>query len=90
LRLSGNDGRVKGQLQLGQTEVPRPFKVGDLLQQGELEGVLSTDGLWLQPQDEVWLCGKVKAVMAQGRFALLVSHIDGRWCNASKLQLKEY
>ncbi|GGZ03066.1 MULTISPECIES: DNA-binding protein [Shewanella] len=90
LRLSGNDGRVKGQLQLGQGESPQPFKVADILRQGGLDGVLSTEGTWLQPQDEVWLSGKVKAVMAQGRFALLVSQADGRWCNASKQQLKEY
>ncbi|MDF0534626.1 DNA-binding protein [Shewanella yunxiaonensis] len=90
LRLSGNDGRVKGQLKFGQGETPQPFSVADILQQGALDGVLTTDGDWLAPETQVWLSGKVKAVMAQGRFALLVSQQNGDWHNATKQQLKDY
>ncbi len=90
LRLTGNDGRVKGQLKFGQTDEAAPFSVADILNRSELDGVLTTDGEWLQETDTVWLGGKVKAVWAEHNFALLVSKRGAEWHNAGKQQLKEF
>lgn len=87
LRLTGNDGRVKGQFQLGDNIT---LNVSDILHQTGLDGVLTTDGQWLQATDSVQLAGKVKAVFAKGKFALLVAQADGIWHNAGKQLLKDY
>ncbi|WP_417762374.1 DNA-binding protein [Shewanella sp.] len=91
LRLGGNDGRVKGQFQLGQADAePQAYSVAQVLQQTGLDGVLSDQGQWLADDETLWLAGKVKAVFTQGKFALLVSAGDLGWQNASKQQLKDY
>ncbi|QSX33810.1 DNA-binding protein [Shewanella avicenniae] len=90
LRLTGNDGRVKGQIQLGQGEQPAQYQVTDVLARTGLDGVLTTDGQWLDGDETVWLSGKVKAVWAHSKFALLVSSTEHGWSNASKQALKDY
>ncbi|KFZ37589.1 DNA-binding protein [Shewanella mangrovi] len=90
LRLTGNDGRVKGQIQLGQGEQPLQYCVADVLARTGLDAVMTTDGSWLADDETVWLAGKVKAVWVQGKFALLVSRNALGWSNASKQELKEY
>ncbi|MGS0828280.1 DNA-binding protein [Shewanella sp. 0m-8] len=93
LRLSGQDGRVKGQLKLGQAadesdEVQ--MSVAEVLALTGLQAVISVDGEKLADDQQLFLKGKIKAVFTQYQFALLVSAETGRWLNATKQQLKPY
>ena len=91
LRLEGRDGRVKGQIKLGQTEEASvTLTVEEILSQSGLELVVNTSGESLATTESVQLCGKVKAVVHQGKFALLVAQDSGAWRNASRAQLKAY
>ncbi|ABZ74736.1 conserved hypothetical protein [Shewanella halifaxensis HAW-EB4] len=93
LRLSGQDGRVKGQLKLGQTsdgsgEVQ--MSVAEVLAATGLQAVISVDGEKLAGDQVLTLKGKIKAVLTQYQFALLVCGDSGRWLNATKQELKPY
>lgn len=91
LRLEGKDGRVKGQIKLGQSEEASvTLSVADILARSGLDLVVDLQGHQLAPGEEVTLSGKVKAIMHQGQFALLVSKEDAHWVNASRSQLKGY
>ncbi|PKG72862.1 DNA-binding protein [Shewanella sp. Choline-02u-19] len=92
LRLSGQDGRVKGQLDLGNyaAGVASEFSVADILSMSSLQAVLSDNGDILAIDERVLLNGKVKAVYRQHMFALLVSQHENGWVNASKQTLKAY
>ncbi|PKG55177.1 DNA-binding protein [Shewanella sp. GutDb-MelDb] len=93
LRLSGQDGRVKGQLEFehygdGSTEFE--LSVADIISMSSLQAVLSDSGDLLSMDERVLLSGKVKAVYRQHMFALLVSQHGDGWVNASKQTLKAY
>ena len=91
LRLEGRDGRVKGQIKLGQTEdCPVQLSVADILRHSGLDMVVDLRGETLADSEMVTLCGKVKAIVHNGRFALLVAKEGDVWINASRSQLKEY
>ncbi|WP_299802901.1 DNA-binding protein [uncultured Shewanella sp.] len=93
LRLSGQDGRVKGQLKLGQsTDESEAIEltVAEVLARTGLEAVISVEGEKLAVEQVLTLKGKIKAVFTQHQFALLVSRDAGRWVNATKQQLKPY
>ncbi|MCH1929862.1 DNA-binding protein [Shewanella sp. A25] len=91
LRLGGNDGRVKGQIKLGQLEeVALELAVADILAQTGLDAVMTTDNYRLKADETVQLKGKVKAVYLGHQFVLLV-HRDGeKWRNAGKQVLQSY
>ena len=93
LRLSGQDGRVKGQLKLGQqadeTKVIE-VTVAEALALTGLQAVISIDGEKLANDQLLTLKGKIKAVFTQHQFALLVSSEQGLWRNATQQQLKPY
>jgi hypothetical protein len=61
LRLSGQDGRVKGQLDLGNyaAGVASEFSVADILSMSSLQAVLSDNGDILAIDERVLLIGKV-------------------------------
>ena len=93
LRLSGQDGRVKGQLQLGlhiDESAQVQMNVADVLANTGLQAVISVDGERLADDQVLTLKGKIKAVYCQYQFALLVAQEAGLWVNASKQQLKSY
>ncbi|WP_076542149.1 DNA-binding protein [Shewanella sp. UCD-KL21] len=93
LRLSGQDGRVKGQIKLGQQadgsdEIK--LSVKQALALTGLQTVVSVTGEELATDALLTLSGKIKAVYTQCQFALLVSYKNGQWVNATKQQLKSY
>ena len=92
LRLSGQDGRVKGQFCLGDynKSADIEFTVADILLTSPLQIVLSDSGEVLADDERILLTGKVKAVYRQHMFALLVSRHGSGWVNASKQTLKAY
>ncbi|MCL1051298.1 DNA-binding protein [Shewanella abyssi] len=93
LRLSGQDGRVKGQLEFedyGDGSSELELSVADILSMSSLQAVLSDSGDVLSMDERVLLSGKVKAVYRQHMFALLVTQRGNGWGNASKQTLKAY
>lgn len=91
LRLMGSDGRVKGQIKLGQfEEVSLELTVADILEQTGLDAVISTDKTRLAADEKVQLKGKVKAVYLEHQFVLLVSRDGEQWRNAGKQALQDY
>ncbi|GIU14526.1 MULTISPECIES: DNA-binding protein [unclassified Shewanella] len=93
LRLSGQDGRVKGQFKLAglQSESEEvQMSVAEVLAITGLQAVISVDGEKLAGDQLLTLKDKIKAVYTQYQFALLVSQECGSWCNATKQQLKPY
>lgn len=92
LRLYGHDGRVKGQINLGQEECEEgiDISVADLLARTGLDMVINLEEEALEPSEMLHLSKKVKAIYCRHQFALLVYQDEQRWCNALKKQLKAY
>lgn len=91
LRLMGSDGRVKGQIKLGQFEdVALELSVAEILEQTGLDAVMSTERYPLAANDRVLLKGKVKAVYLGHKFVLLVDREAQTWRNAGKQRLQAY
>jgi len=92
LRLYGQDGRVKGQIDLGQERCEEgvELSVEEVLTRSGLDIVVDLSGQQLKSTEVLHLSNKVKAVYCQHQFALLVYWNEDRWCNALKRQLKEY
>jgi hypothetical protein len=92
LRLSGNDGRVRGHLQID--SVNGVAKVRDICAHPDVGSVQTLEGETLREEEAVLLSGwKVKAVLQGGGPVLLVvpSESDGpRWRTCSKEILKAY
>ncbi|ABN59629.1 conserved hypothetical protein [Shewanella baltica OS155] len=87
----GSDGRVKGQIKLGQFEdVSLELSVADILEQTGLDAVMSTDKYRLALDERVQLKGKVKAVYLDHQFVLLVHQETEQWRNAGKQALQAY
>ncbi len=93
LRLSGNDGRLKGHL-----EIPAAngcATVGAIRSCPEVDEVRSTGGLTLSDNELVRLGDKVKTVLLGGKSVLLVAPADGAeqgicWQTCSRQQLRSY
>ena len=89
LRLSGNDGRLKGHLALA--AAAGQVTVAELCGHAEVNEVRSLDGLTLPGEEVVFLGDRVKTVLLDGRSVLLVVPAEGRgWQTCSKQQLKNY
>lgn len=92
LRLSGNDGRLKGWLRI---ETDNGLaRVEQILAQTTLGGVRSMDGNLLGPDEIVAIDSKPKAVLFEGQAFLMVSPESGtevvRWRTTPRQQLKRY
>ncbi len=98
LRLSGRDGRVKGQLDVGLTNSTKELmlSVHQIKKLTGLDAVIELNGFLLNDEESVLVSGKIKAVLQNNQFALLVyQHRDEltgepSWRNALKQQLKNY
>ncbi len=98
LRLSGNDGRLKGQVSVGlSAAVPSVLlSVEHITEHCGLDGVMDVNGHMLEGHEQILLSGKVKAVFHRHLFLLLVHQVPEpqtgalQWCNALRQQLKKY
>lgn len=91
LRLMGSDGRVKGQIKLGQFEdISLELSVADILSQTGLDAVMSPEKYRLAVDERVHLKDKVKAVYLEHQFVLLVNKDGEQWRNAGKQALQNY
>ncbi|NLY55207.1 MAG: hypothetical protein GX058_01705 [Firmicutes bacterium] len=88
LRLTGNDGRIKGKLTF-----PLPgdlLTVEQILAHSDVDRVQSLAGEVLGPDQPVKLGEKVKAVFLDHQKVLLVYPEDGLWHTCTKEQLKQF
>ena len=93
LRLSGNDGRLKGQIHFAPDE--RILSVAKLCERVEIDAVRTHDGINLTGNQMVRLGNKVKTVLLEGKSLLLVSSADpvadgAPWRTCSRQQLRNY
>ena len=93
LRLSGNDGRFRGRLKIG--NINYVITVSDIKLQTSVDIVQSLTGHRLEDHDLVRLGEKVKAVLMGGKTVMLVcpSGSDNggpHWQTCSKEQLKKF
>lgn len=93
LRLSGNDGRFRGRLKIG--NINDVITVSDIKLQTSVDIVQSLTGYRLEDHDSVRLGEKVKAVLMGGKTVMLVcpSGSDNggpHWQTCTKEQLKRY
>ena len=92
LRMSGNDGRIKGWLRIPTND--GLAKVSDILTQFDLGGVRTISGELLAHDDLITVGEKPKAVFLGGKPYLLVSPLAEadtvRWQTSSKRELKQF
>ena len=94
LRLSGNDGRLKGHFIVGDVNDTIPVK--ELLKKTGADIVCTEEGYTLKDDDIVRIGKKVKAVYLDHRAVVLVFPVDEAgdgcrlWETCSKEQLKKY
>ncbi len=93
LRLSGNDGRFRGKLQVG--DQGECVSAGYIMDKAGLDGVSDVGGYCLEADEAVFLGDFVKAVLLQGKCVLLVEELEEpvsncRWKTAGKQRLKRY
>ena len=93
LRLSGNDGRLKGQLRI--TSPDGIISVARLRDRNDVDEVRSLDGRSVGDNEPVRLGDKVKTVLIDGRAVLLLAPADpaedgASWRTCSRQQLRSY
>jgi len=92
LRLSGNDGRLRGRLRL--EPVGTFFTVAELCQQGEIDSVRTLDGRLLTDVESVRLGEKAKTVLLDGMSVLLVTPVESSgaplWQTCPRELLRNY
>lgn len=92
LRLSGNDGRMKGALQFGGRNV---LRLEELLEHPDIDAVRPFDGGELSPDTLVEIGEKPKTVLRHGLSVLFVSPLsrdgsEARWQTTHRKQLRGY
>lgn len=93
LRLGGNDGRLKGQLNF--TVPGTVVTVADLCERADIDAVRALDGSRLAREDLVRIGEKAKTVLLDNNSVLLVVATDGaqsgaRWQTCPRQLLKRY
>ena len=93
LRLSGNDGRLKGRLAIAATN--GRATVAELQAHADVDEIRTLDGRIPEAADLVRLGDKVKTVLLGGKSVLLVEPLAGgadgvAWQTCSKQRLKSY
>lgn len=85
LRISGNDGRFRGWLDVPEGETT----VSDLLCIRGVEDVVPLSGV-IGREETVIVKGRVKTVLLNGMSVLPVCREDGAWRNLTKEEIKRY
>jgi len=92
LRLEGNDGRLKGRLNLG--AIGERLSVADLLAHPWVDRVHGLDGTQPQENELVELGDKVKTVLLDGCSVLMLDRVNDQegiaWRTCSRQQLRSY
>lgn len=93
LRLGGNDGRMRGSIQM--PSVGSVAAVRDILSHSQIDAVRTLEGISPDGSDMVRLVDKVKTVLLGGKLVLLVvpdesGNGEARWRNCTRQQLKAY
>ncbi|MDF9409526.1 hypothetical protein L7E55_14365 [Pelotomaculum isophthalicicum JI] len=94
LRLSGNDGRLRGKLKI--KNASGVISVRDIISQTCVDVVRVLDGAALNNDETVRLGKTVKPVLLEGKFVLFVfpagaeEKIDALWQTCTKEQLRKY
>jgi len=93
LRLSGNDGRYRGKLEIEAKD--NIISVGGILSQANVDMVKNLDGEVLHEDELIMLGEKVKTVLLEGKSVLLVYENDTEapevcWRTCNKEQLRAY
>ncbi|MDD4334281.1 MAG: hypothetical protein PHY77_01600 [Desulfotomaculaceae bacterium] len=95
LRLSGNDGRLRGRLKIGDKNVNDEVLVSEIKAQTSVHIVQSLEGQILHDRDLVRLGEKVKAVLMGGKvvmpvYPICANNCGARWQTCTKEQLKKF
>ncbi|SDK16923.1 hypothetical protein [Natronincola ferrireducens] len=93
LRLSGNDGRFKGNHIVSTRD--NIMAVGEIRVSTGIDVVKTLDGEMLKDNERIFLKDKIKTVLLQYQEVLLVEPIEGQkgeilWQNCSKQKLRNY
>ncbi|SHI35040.1 hypothetical protein SAMN02745751_00097 [Dethiosulfatibacter aminovorans DSM 17477] len=92
LRMSGNDGRYKGQFKVAVNQ--DNMLVKDLLSHERIDSIQDKNGYALGENEEVFVTEKVKTVRLRNQSVLLVEKVNNEkgfvWKNIDKKSLKEY
>jgi acid stress-induced BolA-like protein IbaG/YrbA len=92
LRMHGNDGRYKGQLDIGVNQ--DNMRCGDILSHPDVDCVMTEDGQMLGADAEVFIVERIKTVFLNHKAVLLVKKRqtpDGIiYINLCKSELKQY
>lgn len=94
LRLSGNDGRIKGKYFVGsQNEV---LTAGEILSQTNICEIREENGSQLNGNEKILLGEKVKGVLLDGKIVLLVERLkvgsenEAKWKTLPKTKIRNY
>ncbi|MEN6348243.1 MAG: hypothetical protein ABFD08_02445 [Syntrophomonas sp.] len=88
LRLSGNDGRFQGKIQLGETG--QSMSSGEITANTEIEQVQSIEGHVLADNEIILIGDKIKTVLLDGKRKLLVYREENGWHTCLNKHLKDY
>ncbi|WP_276620155.1 hypothetical protein [Syntrophomonas wolfei] len=88
LRITGNDGRFQGRMQLGNSG--ETIAVGEIISKTEIDEVQSIDGQVLANHETMVIGEKIKTVLLEGKRILLVYREGGAWHSCNNKQLKNY
>jgi hypothetical protein len=93
LRLGGNDGRLKGSIDVATTQ--GMVSIGELLNHPHVNAIRAIDGSEVHKEDLVKIGEKAKTVLLDGKAVLLVSAAQGdtdgaSWQTIPRQQLKRY
>lgn len=90
LRLSGNDGRLRGKIQF--PSETQPMSVAALCRHDWVDMVKTEEGMVLDSKAPVWFQDSVKTVLLDGKAILLAEPHPGQegWRTLGRRQLKRY
>lgn len=94
LRLSGNDGRIRGKYFLGRKN--EVLTVREIISQTNIQEVMEENGKHLEETEKIVLGEKVKSVLLQGKIILLVESVknahgnEEKWLTLPKAKIQQY
>jgi len=88
LRMSGNDGRFQGRIQL--KDIGETMGIGEIVSTTEIEEVQSIDGHVLANDETLIIGEKIKTVLLDGKRKLLVYRENDAWHTCNNKHLENY